>query len=221
MGESVKVLLLDIEEIYRLVIENVFSKQPLFSVIVSEDYYESAYNLISANIPSIVIMDLNFKDASFESINNIKAKFPTIKTIVLTNKKSTRFFLSCFKAGAKGFITKKICSTKLTQIVHKIHMGDCYADPAIASRTIANQYTVSEEGHCSLLSSLTPRERQVLLSVANGKTNKEIAIKLNITERTVKYYMTNIMQKLQVKNRLEAALTYKNNQAENQRSLYN
>ena len=115
--------------------------------------------------------------------------------------------IAALRAGARGYILKGISGRELVTIVRAIHQGDSYVSPDLAAKLLI-EMQVKQGGTAEgdPLADLTSREEQILRGVARGLSNKEIGAELNIQEKTVKHYMTNILQKLQVRNRVEAAL---------------
>jgi two-component system nitrate/nitrite response regulator NarL len=109
--------------------------------------------------------------------------------------------------GARGYVLKGIRGPELVQIVRSIHDGEVYMAPGLAARLLVQQKQGAQTGAGKHdFAELTPREGQIIEHVSRGLTNREIARELSLSEKTVKHYMTNIMQKLQVRNRVEAVL---------------
>lgn len=209
MGKNITIGVVDYHEMSCLGIQYSLTEQDDFKVVGSGKNFNEAFQIAEHQAPSIIIIDLNYPGASLNCIQRLCLTFPGIHFVILTANTSKKFFLSCFKAGIKGYISKSISSVQLPKILKKIYQGVNYADPVLASRTITTLIDKPLDEKPKLFSSLTNREIEVLLKVAKGMKNKEIALDMQITERTVKYYMTNILQKLNVKNRLEAAMALK------------
>ena len=212
MGDNITIGVIDYHELSCLGVQYSLIELDNFKVVGSGKNINEAFQIAEQQAPSIIIIDLNYPGASLNCIQKLCLSFPRIHFVILTANTSKNFFLSCFKAGIKGYISKSISSLQLPNILHKIYQGEKYADPVLASHTISTFIDMPIDEKPKILSSLTNREVEVLLKVAKGMKNKEIALDMQITERTVKYYMTNIMQKLNVKNRLEAAMVFKTSQ---------
>jgi len=116
--------------------------------------------------------------------------------------------MQSLEAGANGYILKGVGGQELIEIICSVHNGDSYVSPNLAGRMLTELKNGSADNGASkdVFSELTAREEQILESVSRGLSNKEIGRELNITEKTVKHYVTNVLQKLQVRNRVEAAL---------------
>jgi DNA-binding NarL/FixJ family response regulator len=127
---------------------------------------------------------------------------------MLTVSEDEEDVLAALKAGARGYVLKGVSGPELVRIVRTINRGESYVTPSLAASLLVELR--ERDGHHEAtpdpLSELTDRERQILELVATGRSNKEIAEEVFLSEKTIKHYMTNILQKLQVRNRVEAAL---------------
>jgi DNA-binding NarL/FixJ family response regulator len=113
---------------------------------------------------------------------------------------------AALRAGARAYVLKGVAARELARIVRAVAAGEVYVTPSLASNLLFGLTGGSARQATSSLDELTERERQILELVASGDSNKEIAAQLYLSEKTVKHHMTNILQKLQVRNRVEAAL---------------
>jgi two-component system nitrate/nitrite response regulator NarL len=133
---------------------------------------------------------------------------PAIKVLFLTVSEDDQDVFACLEAGASGYILKGIGSSELASMVWAVHQGEMTITPSLAARLLASigkkhyDSSVSAYGQCAL----TSREDEILDQVARGLTNKEVARMLRLSEKTIKHHMTSIMQKLHVRNRVEAAM---------------
>jgi DNA-binding NarL/FixJ family response regulator len=145
--------------------------------------------------------------AGIEAARAITQSCPFVKTIMLTVSESEEHVSQALAAGAQGYVLKGTSGPELINTMRAVARGESYVSPGLAARllTIARRPPPSSND-AGDLPELTRREEGILDHVARGMTNKEIARTLNISEKTVKHYMTNIMQKLHVRNRVEAAL---------------
>ncbi len=113
---------------------------------------------------------------------------------------------AALKAGALGYVLKGVGGAELIRVVREVANGAAYVSPALAARLLKDAGEPAVARPASILETLTGREREILDLVANGKSNKEVARALDLQEKTVKHYMTNILKKLRVRNRVEAAI---------------
>jgi DNA-binding NarL/FixJ family response regulator len=127
---------------------------------------------------------------------------------MLTVSEEEDDLMAALKAGARGYVLKGVAARELAQIVRRVHNGEVYVTPALAASVLVELTGEKKKAHeaGSRLNQLTERERQVLELVAAGHSNKEIGDRVFLSEKTVKHHMSNILQKLQVRNRVEAAL---------------
>ena len=161
-------------------------------------------------LPDVLLLDISLPGGGIEATKEIARLFPYIKVIMLTASENEDHVSGALEAGARGYILKGIGAAELIRTVHAVHEGESYVTPQLAARLLTTMRSRPVAPAIEdPLPSLTRREEQILDAVANGKTNKEVAKLLAISEKTVKHYMTNIMHKLQVRNRVEAALMAK------------
>ena len=127
---------------------------------------------------------------------------------MLTASEDEDDLLAALKAGARAYILKGVSARELLSAIRSVIAGESYVTPALAASLLSEMSGASGETRlpASPLDELTERERQILEQVAQGNSNKEIALSLHLSEKTVKHYMTNVLQKLHVRNRVEAAL---------------
>jgi DNA-binding NarL/FixJ family response regulator len=129
--------------------------------------------------------------------------------VILTASEQDDHLISALKIGARAFILKGVAARELLRILRAVNIGESYVPPALAASLLLELHEPGAQlrkASENPLNELTARERDILENLASGLSNKEIGDKLFLSEKTVKHYMTNILQKLQVRNRVEAAL---------------
>ena len=132
---------------------------------------------------------------------------PDMKIVVLTVSEASDDVTAALDAGARGYVLKGVGSRTLAEILQSVAGGETYVSPALAARMLMSLKELkTQAGSTNPLSRLTQREREILEAVAGGLSNKEVAIRLDLQEKTVKHHMTRIMAKLGVRNRTEAAM---------------
>ena len=157
--------------------------------------------------PDVVLMDIGMPGlSSFEASRRITRELPGRRVIFLTMYEDEEYLLQCLDAGASGYILKGVGSSELTRMVRAVHQGEMTITPSLAARLLASIGKKHHDPSAYDQSALTPREDEVLDQVARGWTNKQIARTLRLSEKTIKHHMTSIMQKLHVRNRVEAAI---------------
>lgn len=167
---------------------------------------EDALRLATTLLPDLILLDITMPGGGLEAARAVAAACPVTRIVMLTFSEEEQDVIAALKAGAKGYILKGVSGSELKAIVRAIHQGDVYITPTLAAGVLLEMTTPKPSQPSTPLDDLTPREKQILERVASGHSNKEIGRELELTEKTVKHYMTNILQKLQVRNRVEAAL---------------
>lgn len=156
-------------------------------------------------LPDLVLMDIHMPGMSgLEALKSIKAEHPDMKVVILTVSEEDKDLLEAIRSGANGYILKHIDSTEFFKLLGNLEHGDAAILPSIATRLF--KY-VSQTGGPAEKSPLSEREVEVLKLIAAGKSNRDIAGSLSLSENTVKFHIKNILQKLAVANRIEA-VTY-------------
>jgi DNA-binding NarL/FixJ family response regulator len=157
--------------------------------------------------PHIVLLGLTNQDEAVETVLTLTKKLPSAKVIYLSAPGNERVIQEVLRAGAKGCVSKVVTGPEVVRCIQAVHLGESYVSPSLAARLLGRPGSRQGMGRRDdVLSALTARENKIMKEVALGLTNKEIAIKLLLSDNTVKRYMTQIMQKLHVRNRLEAVL---------------
>jgi two-component system, NarL family, nitrate/nitrite response regulator NarL len=205
-----RVAIVDDHPMFRDGVAMTLTADPEIEVVGQGSSAEHAIQIAQDILPDVLLLDISLPGGGIQAAREISRLFPYIKVIMLTASENEEHVSGALEAGARGYILKGIGATELLRTVHAVHQGESYVSPQLAARLLTTMRNrPPEPAHEDPLPSLTRREEQILDAVANGKTNKEVAKLLNISEKTVKHYMTNIMHKLQVRNRVEAALMVK------------
>ncbi len=208
MPDRIQVAVVDDHPLLREGVANTLSASPNIEVVGQGETAEDAIRLAGDLLPDILLLDISMKGGGINAAREISAAYPVVKIVMLTVSEREEDVAASLKAGARGYILKGVTARDLVTAVQSIHAGESYVTPTLA----ANLLLEWQEGQgdidfpTSPFDELTERERQILELLATGCSNKEIARDLDLSEKTVKHYMTNILQKLQVRNRVEAAL---------------
>jgi two-component system, NarL family, nitrate/nitrite response regulator NarL len=158
-------------------------------------------------LPDIIVLDITMPGGGLNAVETIALACPVTKIVMLTVSEEEDDVLAALKAGAKAYILKGVAGRELVSILRAVHAGEVWVTPKLAASLLTDMTRGTKPGaEDEPLSGLTEREHGILTLVAAGLSNKEIGQQLYLTEKTVKHYMTNILQKLHVRNRLEAAL---------------
>jgi DNA-binding NarL/FixJ family response regulator len=159
-------------------------------------------------MPDIMVLDLSMPGDVFGAIEEMSNEMTDLRLVVFTAFASVDLGLRAFDAGAHGFVLKGGPVDDIYDAIAAVRRGELFVSPAYSQQIISGFHTRRQrEADTSV--KLSTRERQLVDCLLEGKTNKEIARALDLSEKTVKHYMTNLMTKLQVKNRLEVVLAMK------------
>lgn len=172
---------------------------PEFRVVGAVGSAEEAVALAASARPDVVLLDLELPGAGgLEAIPRLTAAHPAVRILVLTAYDTDERVLGAVRAGARGYLLKGASLEEISRAVRAVHAGESYLDPRIASKVMAQLHPRSRAAV------LTERERAVLRLVAGGRSSKQIALALGISERTVKFHVTSILNKLGADTRAQA-----------------
>lgn len=201
----IKVGVVDDHPIYRDGVAATLKSVPDFEVVGAGGSGNDALEIVERYSPDLILLDLNMPGGGIPLVRKLLELRPQLKPVMLTISGDQEFVSEALREGVRGYILKQVNSRDLIGALLSVHAGDPYVMPELAAHLLKHLGTRPAPDRRDKLSGLSAREKEILERVAHGSTNKEIARKLNITEKTVKHYMTTIMQKLQVRNRVEAA----------------
>jgi DNA-binding NarL/FixJ family response regulator len=167
---------------------------------------DQAVEIAQQFLPDIILLDMNMPGSGISAIAQIAEVCPAVKVIVLTVREDHDAVASALKLGARGYVLKGVGGPQLVEIVHAVQDGGSYVSPGLAAKLLSDFGSSRTSSGENVLGTLTAREEQILRLMGRGLSNKEIGIELSLKEKTVKHYVTNILQKLQLRNRVEAAI---------------
>ena len=208
-ADNITIMLADDHPLLRQALRSVLEKQSDFEIIAEASDGEEAVRLAVELVPNVVIMDIGMpKLNGLEATRQIKAKCPSIAILVLTVHDDSEHILSILEAGAAGYLTKSVFGDEVIHAVHGVVAGETVLSASIsqqiikyALRHIAKPLPLDRGGK------ITGRELEILRLAAGGMGNKDIAQKLDLSERTVKGYLAGIFSKLNVSSRTEAVIS--------------
>lgn len=210
VANRVRVAIVDDHPLFRDGVALTIGADKSIEVVGQGSTAEHAIQIAQDVLPDVLLLDISLPGGGIEATREIARLFPYIKVIMLTASENEDHVSGALEAGARGYVLKGICASDLVRTVHAVHQGESYVTPQLAARLLTTMKSKAAVPSADdVLPTLTRREEQILDAVAQGLTNKEVARQLAISEKTVKHYMTNIMHKLQVRNRVEAALIVK------------
>ena len=222
MSGKIRIGIVDDHPLLRQGVVAVLKRIAEFEVVEQGGSAEEAERIAAKYKPDVMLMDVHMPGDSFAAVHAIVSSNPSIKVMMLTVSESEEDAYAALEAGAKGYVLKGVSGPGLAQAIKNVASGQTFITPSFAGKLISSLQKHNEDEKS--VNELTHREEQIIREVANGLTNREVADKLELSEKTVKHYMTSIMQKLQVRNRVEAVTAvmgyWKNRQAARIRSRF-
>jgi len=201
----VRVLLADDHAIVRAGVRMLLETEPDLEIVGEAENGREAVEMANELQPDIVVMDISMPEMDgFEATKHVKASLPECEVLVLTMHDNEQYFFQALNAGASGYVPKKAAPVALVSAIRAVRDGGVYLHPTVA-RSVVGDYLrrVEEGGERESYDGLTEREREVLTLIAEGDTSREIALALNISVKTVESHRANIMEKLNLHNRID------------------
>lgn len=206
----IRLLLVDDSELVRRGIKSALAAEsdPPMHVIGEAANVADAITAAVKLKPEIVLLDIRLPDGSgFEACRQIVQRLPDTKVVILTSHSNDSLVYEAVTSGAQGYLMKEIDHDGFVQALRNVAAGRSILDPQVTARVLRLIRGEQPEGQAEL-GALSPQERRVVALVAVGRTNKEIATELSLSENTVKNYLSNAFEKLKIKRRSQAATIY-------------
>jgi len=201
-----RILVVDDHEVVRQGLVALLGRRDEFQVVAEAGSVSEALAAARRFVPDLVVMDVRLPDGSgIEACREIRSEYPDIKVVMLTSYPDEEAVLSAIIAGASGYLLKQVRGRDLVSALESVGRGDSLLDPAVTERVLERVRRVASGGERDELSDLTAQERKILLLVADGMTNKEIAADVFLSDKTVKNYVSSILAKLSLQRRAQAA----------------
>ena len=202
-------LIVEDHELTRFGLKTTFADVDFIQHIYEAVSAEDAYSIVKNNSIDIVIMDLGLPEVDgITAIKSLKEIKNDLKFVVLTSHKDKNDVLNSLKAGANAYCSKEIKLPRLIEVLHSVVEGASWFDPAIADIVLGavNSSQTGDDAECTQDYNLTTREKQILKLITEGYSNVEIAKNLFVSVNTTKVHVASILQKLEVDDRLQAAI---------------
>lgn len=210
-SSKVRIVIVDDHALFRDGLATILAAEADFEVVGQGGSADDAIRLARDLLPEIILLDIDMPGGGIPAARAIAIDCPVTKIVILTSSEDDDHLIAALKTGTRAYILKGVPARELLRILRAVEAGESYVPPALAASLLVEMHQPAGKPADNLIDELTERERQILEGLATGSSNKEIGQKLFLAEKTVKHYITNILQKLQVRNRVEAALLAQKN----------
>jgi len=202
--KPIRVLLVDDHEVVRTGIKSMLDAEDDIKVVGEAGTVEDGVRRVGYDDPDVVIMDVRLPDGSgVEACRDILDRFPEVKVLMLTSFADEEALMSAILAGASGYVLKRVKGSDLVNDIRRVGAGESLLDPQMTDKLFERLRTGPKTD--PLLSKLSDQEREIVGRIAEGKTNKQIAAEMFLAEKTIKNYVSNLLAKMGMSRRSEAA----------------
>jgi two-component system response regulator DevR len=204
--QGIRILIADDHEVVRIGLAALLDRQAGFQVVGEAASGNDAVRMARALRPDVVVMDIRMPDGSgTDACRTIAAELPEIPVVMLTSYADEEALFEAISAGASGYVLKRIGSDELVSAVRTVARGQSMLDPAVTASVLERLRRAAHAEESGAFSELTEQERRVLAHLAQGSSNREIAQAMELAEKTVRNYVSNILAKLALTSRAQAA----------------
>lgn len=202
----VRVLIVDDHEVVRVGLKTLLARTPSIEVVGEAGDPDSALEEVRKTQPNVVLLDVRLGNANgIQVCREIQTASPDCGVLILTSFADDAMIAEAISAGADGYLLKEINREQLIGAIEKVASGESVLDPAVVGRVFGKMQSLMQNPAQNKLDLLSPQERRVLALVAEGKTNKQIAVDMGLSDKTIKNYFSNTLEKLQMTRRSQAA----------------
>jgi two-component system nitrate/nitrite response regulator NarL len=209
MPDAIRIAVIDDHPMFREGAVQIFACMDDIEVVAEGATAADALRVAEELRPDVMLLDISLPGDGLEAAASIARTSPGVRTVMLTASESELDVAAALQVGARGYILKGSSGAEVVETVRAIFNGQSYVAPSLAARLLIQTGERAEVVAGKGGNDLTSREEEILSLVSRGMTNKEIANRLKLTERTVKHHMTSIMRKSKVRNRVEAMLMFR------------
>ncbi len=203
---NLRILLVDDHEVVRLGLKTLIDRHSGFEIVAEAASEHEAVEKANQFAPDIVLMDIRLAGGSgIEACEQIMTNLPNTKVVMLTSYAEDEMLFSAIRAGAVGYVLKQVGGNEVIRAIEAAARGEATLDPTLTQRVFDEMRRSIKQEESAAFNDLTNQEMHVLELIAEGKTNREIAEVLYLSEGTVRNYVSGILSKLDVSNRAEAA----------------
>jgi two-component system nitrate/nitrite response regulator NarL len=206
MADPLHVAIVDDHPLFREGVAHTLGAQPDIEIVGEGASAADALRIAAERLPDVMLLDVSMPGGGVEAARQIAAAYPVVRIVMLTVSENEEDVTAALRSGARAYVLKGVSARELVGVLRAVGAGEVYVTPSLAASLLTDGRGAASGRRGELVDELTERERQILERVAEGDSNKEIAAQFGLSEKTVKHHITNILQKLQVRNRVEAAL---------------
>lgn len=207
-ADRIRIAVVDDHPLLKEGVAHVLSQQEDIEVVATGGTADEAVEIAQQKLPDIMLLDMNMPGGGLAALARIGDVCPAVRVIVLTVRDDPDSIGKALMHGARAYVLKGVAAAELLGIVRAVHEGGSFVSAALAAKLIDD--IERSRGGAAAKTQLTPREEEILRLIGKGLSNKEIGKALDLKEKTIKHYVTNVLQKLQVRNRVEAAVHARN-----------
>ena len=201
-----RILVVDDHEVVRQGLVSLLERREGFQVVAQAGTVAEAVENARKYQPDLVVMDVRLPDGSgIEACREIRAEFPATRIVILTSYPDEEAVFASIVAGASGYLLKQIRGRDLVAALESVGKGESLLDPAVTEKVLDRVRRIASGTYTDELAQLTRQEQKILLLIAEGKTNKQIAAEIFLSDKTVKNYVSSILAKLNLQRRSQAA----------------
>ena len=203
---AIRILIADDHVVVRIGLAALLDAQEGFEVVGQARSGSEATRLARQHRPDVVVMDIRMPNGSgIEACRVITTELDATPVIMLTSHADSEALFDAINAGASGYVLKRVGSTELVDAVRSVARGESLLDPAVTRRVLDRVRNASNLEEAGAFAELTEQERRVLAHIADGASNREIAARMGLAEKTVRNYVSNVLAKLALESRSQAA----------------
>jgi DNA-binding NarL/FixJ family response regulator len=205
-GGPLRILVVDDHEVVREGLVSSLDRRDGFQVVGQAGSVAEAIAAAERLVPDLIVMDVRLPDGSgIEACREIRSQHPDTRVVMLTSYPDEEAVLSAIVAGASGYLLKETRMRDLVKALETVGAGGSLLDPAVTGKVLERVRRMAHDDQDDELARLTVQERKILLLVAEGKTNRQIAAEVFLSDKTVKNYVSSILSKLDLQRRAQAA----------------
>ncbi|HEY7270944.1 MAG TPA: response regulator transcription factor [Dehalococcoidia bacterium] len=206
MSDDIRVMIVDDHDVVREGLRSLLNRREGMTVVAEAGTMQSAIDEALRVKPQVIVMDVRLPDGTgVEACREIRSDLPETRVIMLTSYADEEAIVSSIMAGASGYLLKQTRGQQLADAVITVARGDSLLDQKVIDRVMEHMRNAAAQAKADKQNELTEQEQKILALIAEGKTNREIAAEIYLSDKTVKNYVSSILSKLNLKRRSEAA----------------